>query len=73
MTSRRRPPFCMPTMPWSQPGMTMPAPSENENGSPPRSQEASNFVPSLNRTPEYCMSTVCPAAAFGPLPTLRSL
>ena len=51
----------------------LPWPSENENGSPPRSHEASNFVPSLNSTPEYCMSTVCPAAAFVPLPTLRSL
>ena len=29
MTSTRRPPSFMPATPWSQPGMTMPAPSGN--------------------------------------------
>ena len=33
-TSTRRPPTFMPSKPWSQPGMTCPAPSGNENGSP---------------------------------------
>ena len=40
-----------PATPWSQPGMTMPWPSGNSNGSPPRSHEASNFVPSLYSAP----------------------
>src|SRR3954471_17164403 len=53
--------------------MTIPWPRPNEKGSPPRSQEASNFVPSLKSTPVYWTSTVWPAAAAGPLPTLMSL
>ena len=30
--SSRRPPTFMPTTPWSQPGITWPAPSVNEKG-----------------------------------------
>ena len=50
ITSTRRPPTFMPSKPWSQPGITCPAPSGNEIGSP-RSHELSNTVPSLYSAP----------------------
>ena len=72
MMSSRRPPLRMPTMPWSQPGMTMPAPSWNGNGWAPRSHEASNCWPVDHEVPTYCMLISSPAFAFGPLPLTMS-
>src|SRR3954468_10993776 len=72
MVSSRRPPSRMPAIPWSQPGMTWPAPSWNANGSP-RSHEASNSWPLDQLTPTYCMLTWSPALAFLPLPLTMSL
>ena len=62
----------MPTIPWSQPGMTMPAPSWNVNGWAPRSHEASNCWPVDHELPTYCMLSSSPAFAFGPLPGTMS-
>src|SRR3954454_5480206 len=62
----------MPATPSSQPGITLPAPSGNENGCP-WFQEASNSVPSFHSTPSYCTVTVWPVWAFGPFPFLMSL
>jgi hypothetical protein len=62
----------MPATPWSQPGMTAPAPSWNVNGSP-RSHEESNCRPLTNETPTYWTETCLPRSATAPLPTLRSL
>src|SRR4029077_14751301 len=47
MTSVRVPPTFIPATPWSQPRMTCPPPSLNENGSP-WSFELSNFLPCLS-------------------------
>ena len=58
-------------MPSSQPGMTLPSPSLNVNGSP-RSHDASNSTPVLQATPTYCIETVSPFFAFGPLPMTMS-
>ena len=60
-------------MPSSQPGMTLPSPSLNVNGSP-ASHDASNSTPVLHATPTYCTVTLSPFFAFGPLPlTMSSL
>src|SRR4051812_6510048 len=72
MISRRRPPWRMPTMPWSQPGMTIWAPSSNGNGWP-RSQDASNSSPVDHDAPTYCIVSLSPAFAFRPLPLTMSL
>ena len=49
MVSLRRPPTFMPAMPFSQPAITMPAPSWNSKGAL-RSRDESNFFP-LVRVP----------------------
>src|SRR3954452_2199890 len=61
----------MPTTPWSQPGMTSPAPSVNLNGSF-RLQDASNSAPVLNATPTYWTDTLSPSLAALPLPLTMS-
>src|ERR671916_3342096 len=71
MTSRRRPPTFIPSTPWSQPWMTWPWPSGNENGSPV-SHDASNCRPFNADTPTYWTVTVLPDVAVSPSPTLRS-
>src|SRR5689334_15847455 len=72
MTSTRRPPFFMPTTPLSQPGMTWPAPSGNENGWL-RLQDESNSEPFWKSAPSYCTVTVSPALAALPCPLAMSL
>src|SRR5690348_15585223 len=72
MVSTRRPPTFIPASPLSQPGMTWPAPSGNENGWP-WFHEASNSVPFSYRTPSYCTVTVSPGFAALPCPLARSL
>src|SRR5438105_716236 len=72
MIRRRRPPTRIPATPWSQPGMTCPAPRRKLKGSP-RFQDASNSRWLDHATPTYCTSTVEPAVATGPVPTTRSL
>src|SRR5919198_944336 len=72
MMSSRRPPWRMPTMPLSQPGMTIWAPSWNANGWP-RSQEASNCSPVDHETPTYCIVSRSPGLAARPLPLTMSL
>ena len=67
-----RPPSC-PATPWSQPGMTWPAPSGNVNGSLPRSHDASNCAPVDHELPTYCTETVSPALAALPLPLTMSV
>ena len=71
MTSSRRPPSFIPAIPWSQPGMTCPAPSGNSSGCP-LFQEASNSPPVDHALPTYCMETVSPALAVLPLPLTMS-
>src|SRR4051812_48062676 len=61
----------MPTTPRSQPGMTWPCPSGNENGWP-LSQEASNSDPVDHDEPTYCTLTVSPGLAALPLPATMS-
>src|SRR4051812_6132987 len=61
----------MPTTPWSQPGITWPAPSGKTNGWP-RSHEASNCCPSRKRTPTYWTVTVSPGFAVAPVPLTMS-
>src|SRR3954469_3507264 len=61
----------MPTTPWSQPGITWPAPSGKTNGWP-RSQEASNCWPSRKRTPTYWTVTVSPGFAVASVPLTMS-
>src|SRR5262245_18114062 len=58
-------------MPLSQPSMTWPVPSVNVNGSP-RSHEASNSSPVENAVPTYCIESVSPSLAGGPLPLTMS-
>src|SRR3954454_2677658 len=72
MTSSRRRPWRMPTMPWSQPGMTIWAPSWNGKAWP-RSQEASNSSPVDQEAPTYCIVSLSPALALGPVPLTMSL
>src|SRR5215212_9543742 len=72
MTSSRRPPSFIPDTPWSQPGMTWPAPSGNVNGSVPRSQEASNCSPVDHESPTYWTATTSPVFAALPLPLTMS-
>src|SRR4051794_9761130 len=62
----------MPTSPWSQPGITMPAPSLNLNGCLPRLHEESNSCPVLHETPTYCIVSVSPDSATLPLPCTTS-
>src|SRR3954452_23047331 len=62
----------MPTRPWSQPGITMPAPSLNLNGSLPRLHDESNSCPVLHETPTYCIDSVSPDSATLPLPWTTS-
>ncbi len=50
MTSLRRPPTRIPTMPSSQPAMTMPTPSRKSSGAP-RFHDASNSSPVEWATP----------------------
>ena len=69
----RRPPAFMPAIPSSQPTMTRPAPSGNENGASSGSHELSNSVPSAPSTPTYSISTVAPATASRPLPSIMSV
>src|SRR4051812_22548610 len=61
----------MPTRPWSHPLITMPWPSVNSNGCP-ESQDESNSSPVSNSTPTYCIESLSPFFAAGPLPTTMS-
>src|SRR3954465_10618780 len=62
----------MPTMPWSQPGVTLPAPRGNGKACP-RSQDASNCLPVDQVTPTYFIVSWSPAFAAGPEPTTMSV
>src|SRR5215207_2868840 len=72
ITSSLRPPGFIPATPWSQPGITWPAPSGNSNGWPPRSHDASNCAPVDHELPTYWTETVSPAFAALPLPLTTS-
>src|SRR4051812_6049808 len=72
ITSSRLPPTRIPTRPWSQPGMTMPAPSWKLNGCLPRDQDESNSWPVLHETPTYWTVSLSPLAATLPLPCTTS-
>src|SRR3954452_2318573 len=71
IVSSRRPPLRMPGIPWSQPAITLPSPSLNVKGLP-RSHDASNSTLVLHVSPTYCIETVSPFFATGPLPTTMS-
>src|SRR3954466_8003834 len=66
----RRPPSCIPAIPFRKPGMT---PSSGKlTGWPPRPHDESNSEPLRPSTPTYCTRTVCRYSAVGPEPTTRS-
>src|SRR3954447_8773683 len=58
-------------MPPSPPWITLPLPSWKVNGWP-RSHDASNCLPFDHATPTYCICTVSPAFAAGPVPLTMS-
>src|SRR3954470_9420839 len=60
----------MPLIPWSHPGITIPAPSLNLNGSRPH--EVSNSSPVENVMPPYCIVSELPSFATEPLPFTMS-
>src|SRR3954454_15818036 len=60
----------MPLIPWSHPGITIPAPSLNLNGSRPH--EVSNSSPVENVMPTYCIASELPSFATEPLPFTMS-
>src|SRR3954452_13125203 len=60
----------MPVKPWSQPPMTIPAPSWKVKSSRP--QDASNSLPSGYVTPTYFTVTCLPDTASAPVPLTRS-
>ena len=67
MVNRRRPPTAIPTIPSSQPAITLPNPSSKLNGCP-RSHEASNWSPVEQRTPTYCIIRKSPSPTGSPKP-----
>src|SRR5680860_484056 len=72
MISSRWPPTFIPATPWSQPGITSPAPRVKLKGSL-RLQEESNSLPLLKPTPTYWTVTLSPDFASAPLPGTSSL
>src|SRR5450759_20902 len=71
MTSSRRPPTFMPTIPAVHPGIT--PLSGKDMGWLPRSHEASNCFPVDHATPTYWTDTVSLVVTAGPVPTIRSM
>src|ERR1035437_8967969 len=71
MTSSRRPPTFMPTIPAVHPGIT--PLSGKDMGWLPRSHEASNCFPVDHATPTYWTDTVSLVVTAGPVPTIRSV
>src|SRR5947209_20358037 len=70
MISCRRPPACMPATPWSQPGMTWPAPRVKVKGW--LVHDDWTVLPELYVASTYCTVTESPALAGGPDPAIRS-
>ena len=71
MTSSTRSPTCLPTSPWSQPGMTEPSPIAVVKAVL-RVKEESKFFPVFQSTPVYCISRVCPLVTVAPVPWIST-